>query len=126
MERRKFIALAGSASLAAASGPLLSCSSKNEKEMNEDRTIHDKMIVLDGCCPLLTWGIDPMSGRVDKATFGKGPALYIEGGVTAAGASVGGTRTPVELTRTSLKLHNQMIEDNGWIKVKSTADILRA
>ena len=96
------------------------------KEMNEDRTIHDKMIVLDGCCPLLTWGIDPMSGRLDKATLGKGPALYIEGGVTAAGASVGGTRTPVELTRTSLKLHNQMIEDNGWIKVKSTADILRA
>ena len=90
------------------------------------RKIHDKMIVLDGCCPLLTWGIDPMSGRVDKATIGKGPALYIEGGVTAAGASVGGTRTSLELTRTSLKLHNQMIEDNGWIKVKSTADILRA
>ena len=90
------------------------------------RKIHDDMIVLDGCCPLLTWGIDPMSGRVDKATIGKGPALYIEGGVTAAGASVGGTRTSLELTRTSLKLHNQMIEDNGWIKVKSTADILRA
>ena len=97
-----------------------------KKEMNEDRSIHDKMIVLDGCCPLLTWGIDPMSGRLDKATLGKGPALYIEGGVTAAGASVGGTRTPVELTRTSLKLHNQMMDDNGWIKVKSTADILRA
>jgi membrane dipeptidase len=97
-----------------------------KEEIIIDRTIHDKMIVLDGCCPLLTWGIDPMSGTVDKATFGKGPALYIQGGVTAAGASVGGTRTSLELTRTSIKLHNQMIEDNGWIKVKTTADILRA
>ncbi|MCB1696763.1 MAG: membrane dipeptidase [Halioglobus sp.] len=126
MERRKFVKQASAAGLVAASGPLLSSSIKNQKEMNEDRTIHDKMILLDGCCPLLSWGIDPMSGSVDKATLGKGPALYIEGGVTAAGASVGGTRTPVELTRTSLKLHNQMIEDNGWIKVKITADVLRA
>jgi len=126
MDRRKFISLVGSSGLAAASAPLLASSTKKQKGMNGDRTIHDKMIVLDGCCPLLSWGIDPYSGSVDKATLGKGPALYIKGGVTAAGASVGGSRTSLELTRTAIKLHNQMIEDSGWIKVKSTADILRA
>ena len=93
---------------------------------SEDRTIHDKMIVLDGCCPLLSWGIDPGSGEVDDATAGKGVALYIQGGVTAAAASVGGTRTSLDLTRTSFKFHNKMVEDNGWIKVKSSADVLRA
>jgi len=94
--------------------------------VEDDRTIHDKIVVLDGCCPLLTWGIDPYSGAVNDATVGKGAAFYIQGGVTAAAASVGGTRTPLELTRKSIQFHNKMVEEKGWIKVKSSADVLRA
>ena len=86
--------------------------------------IHDELIVLDGTAPLLSWGVSGDGSSTDSS--GKGFDYYIEGGVTAAAASVSGGRFDLEAVRKVVAWFDGIIESRGFMKIRSAADIERA
>ena len=94
-------------------------------ETNTDMMkIHKELAVIDGCAPMLSWGMDT-AGNVTDAS-GKGFDFYIQGGVTAAAASITTGRLSMETARKAVAFFDNIIESRGFIKIRSTADVERA
>jgi membrane dipeptidase len=86
--------------------------------------IHKELFVLDGTAPFLSYGLSNEGGDTDSS--GKGFDFYIEGGVTAAGASVSGGRYNLETVRKTVAWFDNIIESRGFMKIRSAADVERA
>lgn len=86
--------------------------------------IHEELIVIDGTAPMLSWGIDPAGNITDVS--GKGFDYYIEGGVTAAPASVSTARLNLAITQKAVGFFDEIIEKRGFLKIKSVSDVQRA
>jgi membrane dipeptidase len=88
------------------------------------KRIHDEMIVIDGCAPLLSWGLD-LSGQVLDDS-GRGFDPYVQGGVTTAAASVSSARMSLDAVRNAVALHDKILEKRGFGKIRSAEDVKRA
>lgn len=86
--------------------------------------IHNDMIIIDGCCPLLMWGVDESGNNHDVS--GKGFDLPIQGGYTAASATVSTGRMDLETVRKYVAFYDKVIESRGFVKIRSVADVERA
>ncbi|WP_455388711.1 dipeptidase [Petrachloros mirabilis] len=86
--------------------------------------IHDELIVIDGAAPMVSWGMDPSGNIADSS--GKGFDYYIEGGVTAAPATMSTTRLNMEITQKAVSFFDEIIEKRGFLKIRTAADLERA
>lgn len=95
-----------------------------ERSESDLRRIHDDLIVVDGAAPMVSWGMDPAGNIADSS--GKGFNYYIEGGVTAAPATMSTTRLNMEITQKAIGFFDKIIEKRGFLKIRTAADVKRA
>ncbi len=96
----------------------------NGTSATDFKKIYDEMVVIDGCAPMLSWGIDTKGDVMDSS--GKGFDFYIKGGVTAAAAGISTGRLDIETVRKGVAFLDDIIEKRGFIKIRKAADVERA
>lgn len=94
-----------------------------EKSASDFKRIHDDMIVIDGCVPLLSWGTDTEGNVLDAS--GKGFDPCIQGGYTVASGTVTTMRIGMEATRRIVAFMDKLVETRGAVKIRKAADVER-
>ncbi len=128
--RRGFVKLTGLLAAGAAISPnliaLANAANKPSTSYSDADAmkIHKELIAIDGAAPMLSWGADTLGNVTDPS--GKAFDFYIQGGVTAAAASITTGRMSMETARKSVAFFDNIIESRGFIKIRSATDVERA
>jgi len=88
------------------------------------RKIHEELICVDGAAPMVSWGMDPSGAITDSS--GKGFNFYIDGGVTGVACSVSTARLPKDIVKKAITFFDTIIENRGFMKIRTAADLERA
>lgn len=116
MDRRIFLKMAGlsAAGLALSPDLLFASSNKLASYPKNFRQVHDSMITIDGVVPLLL-------GTFDTRHFD----LWIKGGITAIGVTVGGANYGPETTTKIMSWYAEQIQTRPDLMLCRSADDIR-